>query len=61
MAHVSKYSHQCTHFLKYYFETLFFFAIIKDFRLCSGSEVIVILVHLLGAHWPVNAQTHRAD
>ena len=40
--------HQCTHPLKYYFETLLIFVIIKDLRLWSGS--IVIPVHLLGAH-----------
>ena len=37
LARVSKYSHQCTHCLKYYFETLLIFAIIKDLTLWSGS------------------------
>ena len=37
LAHVSKYSHQCTHCLKYYFETLLIFVIIKDLGLWSGS------------------------
>ena len=37
MYQLSTYSHQSTRCLKYNFETLLIFAIIKDLRLWSGS------------------------
>ena len=51
-------SHQCTHCLKYYSETLWIFAIIEDFNsgLVVRKQVIVLSVHLIAAKGPENGQ-----
>ena len=52
LAHVSNYSHQCTHCLNITLKHCEYLPLsrIKDFGLVVCKQVIVLPVHLLGAH-----------